>query len=82
MMHPVYASDGLMPMSRQYVHLSADIDMACHIGSRHDRRDAPLIIRVDAAAAHEAGVHFYPTGNERVWLCAALPAAYIEVTSE
>ena len=79
---PAIAKDGLRPMSRQYVHLPADIDMARQVGSRHDRRDPPVTLRVDAAAAHEAGIHFYPTGNERVWLCDKLPAAYIDVTSE
>ena len=37
------------------------------------------ILRVDAAAAHADGVAFYPTGNERVWLCNALPAKYLSV---
>ncbi|MEE1044433.1 MAG: hypothetical protein U0L51_02965 [Olegusella sp.] len=32
-----------------------------------------------AAAAHADGVAFYPTGNERVWLCDALPAKYLRV---
>ena len=53
--------------------------MARQVGSRHDRRDPPAILRVDAAAAHADGVAFYPTGNERVWLCNALPAKYLSV---
>lgn len=75
---PSIMEEGLRPMSRQYVHLSADMDMARQVGSRHDRHDPPAILRVDAAAAHADGVAFYPTGNERVWLCDALPAAYLE----
>lgn len=76
---PSIMEEGLRPMSRQYVHLSADTDMARQVGSRHDRRDPPAILRVDAAAAHADGVAFYPTGNERVWLCDALPAKYLRV---
>lgn len=79
---PTITKDGLRPMSRQYVHLSADIDMARQVGSRHDCRNAPVVLRVDAAAAHEVGVHFYPTSNERVWLCDELPAAFIDVMSK
>ena len=76
---PSIMAEGLKPMSRQYVHLSADVEMARQVGSRHDRHDLPVILRVDAAAAHAGGVCFYPTGNDRVWLCDALPARYLEV---
>ncbi len=60
---PSIMEEGLRPMSRQYVHLSADTDMARQVGSRHDRRDPPAILRVDAAAAHADGVAFYPTSG-------------------
>ena len=76
---PSIMEEGLRPMSRQYVHLSADTDMARQVGSRHDRRDPPVVLRVDAAAARGDSVAFYPTGNERVWLCNALPAKYLSV---
>ena len=66
-------------MSRQYVHLSADTDMARQVGSRHNRHDPPVILRVDAATAHAGGVTFSPTGNDRVWLCDAARAGYLRV---
>lgn len=67
--------EGLKPMSRQYVHLSADTEMAQQVGSRKD--NAPLILCVHALQAHQAGFAFYK-GNERVWLADSVPANYIK----
>lgn len=67
---------GLLPMSRQFVHLSADIPMARQVGSRHDPH--PVILAVDAKAASDNGLKFY-VGNSEVWLCDDLPFKYIHV---
>ena len=48
---------GLLPMNRQYVHLSADIDTAMRVGNRHDSE--PVILRVDAIASWNDGVAFF-----------------------
>ncbi|WP_420214824.1 RNA 2'-phosphotransferase [Limosilactobacillus mucosae] len=65
---------GLLPMGRQYVHLSATIPMARQVGQRHDQ--FPAILKVDAARASQDGSNFY-IGNDQVWLCDELPSQYL-----
>lgn len=48
--------EGLRPMSRQHVHLSADRETAVRVGQRHGR---PVVLGVDAAALHAAGTVFW-----------------------
>src|SRR5262245_22053127 len=72
----VMLREGLQPMSRQYVHLSIDVETAKRVGGRKAR--APVILRVRAGAAHTAGTLFY-RGNDQVWLADAVPAAFLEV---
>lgn len=69
--------DGLKPMSRQYVHLSVDRDTALEVGRR--KSDRPVLLLIDSAAAHDAGVPFYK-GNDKVWLADHVPAQYIRPT--
>ncbi len=68
--------EGLLPMKRQYVHLSVDIDMAMLVGKRRDIN--PTILEVDAKAASNDGIKFY-VGNDKVWLCDAVPPKYIKI---
>jgi putative RNA 2'-phosphotransferase len=68
---------GLLPMSRQSVHLSIDEATAVKVGRR--KSSAPVILRVDARAAHAAGVVF-SRGNENVWVSTAIPADFISMT--
>jgi putative RNA 2'-phosphotransferase len=65
---------GLVRMGRQYVHLSTDVETASAVGGRKD--PTPVILLVDAARAHAAGVAFYE-GNEMVWLADAVPAEFL-----
>ena len=65
---------GLLPMRRQYVHLSIDRETAHAVGRRKAR--VPTILRIDAAAAARAGVAFY-AGNDKVWLADRVPAQFI-----
>lgn len=67
-------NNGLLPMNRQYVHLSTDKEMATMVGSRRDK--SPVILEINAKAAYNDGIKFY-IGNDRVWLCDKLPAKYI-----
>ena len=67
--------DGLRPMRRQYVHLSADIPTATQVGRRKARD--PVILRIRAGEAHGAGVPFY-RGNDLVWLADAVAPEFIE----
>ncbi|MBQ6394905.1 MAG: RNA 2'-phosphotransferase [Atopobiaceae bacterium] len=66
--------EGLLPMGRQYVHLSADRRTAYAVGKRRD--SDPVLLEVDASAAHEAGIAFY-IGNDKVWLADRIPPAFL-----
>ncbi len=70
--------DGLKSMSRQYVHLAAEPDMAVKVGQRRD--DQPVVLQIRAKAAYEAGVVFgTPSGGEdNVYLVDVLPSKFIE----
>src|SRR5690606_6460336 len=75
---PQISAAGLLPMGRQYVHLSPDVDMAAAVGSR--KTQVPVILRIDGEAAHAAGVTFYE-GNDKVWLADAVPPEFITIDS-
>lgn len=66
--------DGLRPMRRQYVHLSATLEMAETVGSR--KGEQVRVLTVDTPAARAAGVEFL-RGNEIVWLAAGVPAEFL-----
>lgn len=68
--------EGLLPMGRQVVHLSADVETAQLVGTRHGR--PVTILRVDAQGAYRDGIAFY-RGNDSTWLANQLPAAYLSV---
>ena len=68
--------EGLLPMNRQYVHLSVDTDMATLVGQRRDEN--PVILEIDAKSAVNDGIKFY-IGNDKVWLCDEMPSKYIKV---
>jgi putative RNA 2'-phosphotransferase len=70
--------DGLRPMSRQYVHLSVDTAIAREVGRR--KSAAPLLLEIDARAAHDAAVLFYE-GNEKVWLADLVPVRFMRVVT-
>jgi len=69
------AREGLRPMARQYVHFAVDEQTARSIALRHTHE--PVILRVDAAAAHADGVVFYHP-VEAIYLAESLPPSYIE----
>lgn len=64
---------GLLPMSRLYVHLSADIPTAKKVGARHGR---PVIYEVDCGQMLKDGHDFYLSANN-VWLTKTVPAQYL-----
>lgn len=69
---------GLQPRRRRYVHLATTPELAATIGRR--RSDHPVLLRVDARAATEAGVDFHRASDEIV-LALAVPTAFVhEVT--
>lgn len=71
---PLILRDGLKPMRRQYVHLSRTTDEAKQVGRRKAAR--PVILEVQAGAAHAAGVVFY-AGHELIWLADQVPPEFI-----
>ncbi len=73
---PSILEQGLLPMGRQCVHLSADVPTALEVGRRRDAHPALLV--VDTAAAKAAGICFYE-GNEKVWLADRIPPEYLSL---
>ncbi|MFB7945298.1 RNA 2'-phosphotransferase [Kitasatospora phosalacinea] len=69
-------AEGLRPMDRRDVHLSADTGTAVKVGSRHGR---PVVLEVDAAAMALAGHEFRVSANG-VWLTDAVPVQYLRRT--
>ncbi len=68
---------GLLPMKRQYVHLSVDEETATTVGKRRD--STPVLLKIDTQLAIADGIKFY-IGNDKVWLCDKLPVKYINFT--
>lgn len=64
---------GLKKMSRQHVHLSADLATASKVGSR---RGKPVILKIDAAKMEKDGHAFYLSANG-VWLTDHVPPSFI-----
>ena len=64
---------GLLPMSRQYVHLSTDMRTAINVGTRHGR---PSIFTVSAQDMHRNGIEFFKADNG-VWLTKNVPVVYL-----
>ncbi|MFI6869336.1 RNA 2'-phosphotransferase [Nocardia sp. NPDC050406] len=71
---PLILAEGLRPMRRHAVHLSADTDTAQAVGTRHG---TPVILTVDAAAMHRDGHEFAVTGNG-VWLVSSVEPRYLQ----
>ena len=70
--------EGLKPMTRLHVHLSADIETANKVGQRHGK---PIIFRVLSKSMFEAGFEFYQADNG-VWLTNKVPAKYLKEENE
>ena len=71
---PILA-EGLRPMARHHVHLSADIDTAIRVAQR---RGKPMILVVDARRMESAGHVFRLTSNG-VWLADTVPPAFLRL---
>lgn len=67
--------NGLQAMGRQYVHLSIDAAWAATVGQR--RAAMPVVLTVQASAAHRAGVVFHHPGP-RHYLAKAIPPTFVE----
>ena len=67
-------TQGLLKMSRLYVHLSGDIETAVKVGRRHGK---PIVFRVASGRMFADGYKFYRSVNG-VWLTEHVPAIYLE----
>ncbi|TFF88996.1 MAG: RNA 2'-phosphotransferase [Promethearchaeota archaeon] len=65
---------GLKNKSRQYVHLSNNIDDAIKVGKR--RTNKPIILLIDTQKAKKASVKFYKSGD--IYLSNFVPPEFIE----
>jgi putative RNA 2'-phosphotransferase len=70
------SESGLLPMGRQYVHLSLDTEMALTVASRKSSRR--ILFRVESLRAHLSGIRYY-VGNDQVWLSDSVPASFLEL---
>ncbi|MDX3798300.1 RNA 2'-phosphotransferase [Streptomyces sp. AK04-3B] len=66
-------AEGLRPMNRHDVHLSADRETATRVGARRGR---PVVLSVDAGAMHQDGHVFHLSANG-VWLTKSVPPQYL-----
>ncbi|MFF7157277.1 RNA 2'-phosphotransferase [Streptomyces sp. NPDC008139] len=70
---PLILAEGLRPMSRQDVHLSADVETAVRVGSRHGR---PVVLAVDARGLAAEG-HVFRISANGVWLTDRVPPRWL-----
>ena len=70
---------GLLPMKRQYVHLSVNERDATRVASR--RSDETIILKVDSLTAHIDGIAFYKEEGG-IWLSDQIPPKYIKVVNK
>ncbi|MBE7174511.1 MAG: RNA 2'-phosphotransferase [Williamsia sp.] len=70
-------TQGLLPMSRQYVHLSTDTATAKIVASRRKGSNIS-ILTILARQAYDEGISFYKEENG-IWLCDRLLPAYIRL---
>lgn len=67
---------GILPMGRQYVHLSIDEETAKLVASR--RQGELIIIKVKAQEAYKNNIQFYKEENG-IWLAEPISSKYIYV---
>ncbi|ALI97751.1 RNA 2'-phosphotransferase [Rufibacter tibetensis] len=70
--------NGLHKRSRQYVHLSSEVDTARKVGARHGK---PFIFLVKSGLMRQEGINFYRSEN-KVWLTDYVAPEYLEMYKE
>jgi len=68
--------EGLKPMKRRWVHLSATPEIARDVGRRRTLK--PIILVVDAEKARREGTRFYRATNQ-VYLSEMVPSKFIKI---
>lgn len=69
---------GLLPGSRQFVHLSPDYETAVTVGYRHSKPEQPIVLRVLAGKMAADGYDFMISDNG-VWQIAQVPPQYLAI---
>lgn len=69
---------GLLPQSRNMVHLTDHIETAKVVAERYQKHGAPRIFLVDSKRMVEDGFTFYRSMNG-VWLISDVPATYLQL---
>lgn len=67
--------EGLKPMSRQWVHISSDVETAVKVGKRHG---TPVVLRIYARKLAQDGHELYLSSNG-VWQAKNVPVEYFEI---
>jgi putative RNA 2'-phosphotransferase len=70
---PSIKEKGILKMSRNYVQLSENFDIAMEVGKRHGK---PVVLAVDTKTMREDGIKFY-LSNNNVWLTEFVDSKYI-----
>lgn len=66
-------------MTRQYVHLTDNLDTARNVARRW-RDSTPMLLEIDAVAMAGAGIEFFVSENE-VWLVKSVPLRYLKIST-
>ena len=72
---PAILKEGIIKVSRLYVHLSQTEDTAVNVGKRHGK---PAVLRIDAKQMSEDGIKIY-LSNNGVWLTDYVDAKYVMI---
>lgn len=69
-------SEGMKPLDRKMVHLSATVKDAIEVGKRRSKN--PVVLAVDAKLAREQGVKIFKA-SERVYLAQSIPPSCVKL---
>lgn len=72
------AAEGLLPMKRLYVHLSADVETARQVAGRRKSSVGYVIYRVRSEDMMKDGHTFWQVENG-IWLAKAVPPGYLDI---
>ena len=73
--------EGLLPMNRQYVHLSTDKNIAIEVGKRKValKEERPAIIAISAIEAYDTGLYHFYKATKLVWLTDYIHPNFMEL---
>jgi putative RNA 2'-phosphotransferase len=75
----IILNEGLKPMKRRWVHLSATPEIARDVGKR--RILNPIILVIDARKTRQEGVKFHKATNQ-VYLSEEVPSKFIKILND